>query len=235
MSTNSSSAANDKRPDYMVSLGLAPPYSMEDVMQAYRTKVMKVHPDHGGSVEEFRVLQDAFEKAKQYIEFRSDRRQWIATKMDEYLAVQRVVDRLTAIGAEVKTNAVDWLEKSFGDFAQLTEKITSVELTDSSMAVELLAAMVEERDALGSLTHLSLSGCQLTDATAQHLDSFKQLRSLDLSNNPITGEGLYFVDDLPALESLNLEGTNVGWWMKRKVRKLMQLRQDSTPATPFSS
>ena len=235
MSTNSSRAAHDNRPDFMVALGLAPPYSQDDVMQAYRTKVMKVHPDHGGSVEEFRVLQDAFEKAKQYIDFRSDRRQWIATKMEEYLAVQRVEERLSALGAEVKTNAVDWLEKSFGDFAQLTEKITSVKLTDSAKAMELLAAMVEDRDALGSMTDLTLSGCELTDAAAQHLDTFKQLKSLDLSNNPITGEALYFVDDLPALESLNLEGTNVGWWMKRKVRKLMQVRQDSAPATPFDS
>lgn len=235
MSANNTSAAHDNRPDYMVALGLAPPYTQEDVMQAYRTKVMKVHPDHGGSAEEFLALQDAFEKAKQYIEFRSDRRQWIAGKMDEYLAVQRVVERLEAFGAEVKTNAVDWLERSFGDFAQLTERVTTVKLSNSTRAAEFLAAMVEEREALASMTHLTLSACGLTDATAQHLDTFKQLKSLDLSNNPITGEALYFVDDLPALESLDLEGTEVGWWMKRKVRKLMQLRHDSKPVTPFDS
>lgn len=235
MSANHIHAANDNRPDYMVALGLAPPYTKEDVMQAYRTKVMKAHPDHGGSVEQFRVLQDAFEKAKQYTEFRSDRRQWIAGKMDEYLAVQRVVDRLSALGAEVKTNAVDWLEKSFGDFAQLTEKVTCVKLSNSPLGVELIAAMVDEKETLGSMTELLLADCQLTDAAAQHLDAFKQLKTLDLSDNPITGEALYFVDELPALESLNLEGTNVGWWMKRKVRKLMQLRHDSKPVTPFDS
>ena len=235
MSVNHAQAEHDKRPDYMVALGLAPPYTQEDVMQAYRTKVMKVHPDHGGSVEEFRVLQDAFEKAKQYTEFRSDRRQWIAGKMEEYLAVQRVMERLSAFGAEVKTNAVDWLEKSFGDFAQLTEKITSVKLTNSPLAVELIAAMVDEKETLGSMTDLTLSGCQLTDAAALYLDAFKQLKHLDLSGNPITGEALYFVDELPALESLNLEDTSVGWWMKRKVRKLMQLRHDSKPVTPFDS
>lgn len=235
MSANNSHPAHDKRPDYMVELGLAPPYTQDDVMQAYRAKAKKVHPDHGGSVEEFRVLQEAFEKAKQYTEFRTDRRQWIASKMDEYLAVQRVFDRLEAFGAEVKTNAVDWLEKSFGDFAQLTETVTSIKLHNSNQAMDLLTAMVEEREALGNLTNLELVSCRLTDDAVQYLDNFKQLKHLNLSGNPITGEGLYFVDDLPALEELLLDDTQVGWWMKRKVRKLMQLRHDSKPVTPFDS
>ena len=235
MSASNSQPTHDNRPEYMIALGLAPPYTHEDVMQAYRTKVMKVHPDHGGSVEEFRVLQEAFEKAKEYTDFRNDRRQWIASQMERYLAVQRVFDRLQALGAEVKTNAVDWLEKSFGDFAQLTETITSVTLNNSARVADLLAVMVEEREALESLTELNLSGCQLNDGTAQYLDTFKQLKHLDLSNNPITSDALYIVDELPALESLNLDGTNVGWWTKRKVRKLMQHRHDSKPVTPFDS
>ena len=155
--------------------------------------------------------------------------------MDEYLAVRRVIERLEALGAEVMTNAVDWLEKSFGDFAQLTETITGVRLNGSPRVHELLDEMVEEREALGSMTHLDLIDCQLSDDDALRLDTFKQLKHLDLSNNPITNEALYFVDDLPALESLNLEGTRVGWWMKRKVRKLMQIRHDSKPVTPFDS
>ena len=180
MSANNSHSALDKRPDYMVELGLAPPYTQEDVMQAYRDKAKRVHPDHGGSVEEFRALQEAFEKAKQYTEFRTDRRQWIAGKMDEYLAVQHVFDRLEVFGAEVKTNAVDWLEKSFGDFAQLTETITSIKLHNSNQAVELLRAMVEEREALGNLTNLELVSCGLTDDAVQYLDNFKQLKHLNL-------------------------------------------------------
>ena len=235
MSANNSHNSDDSRPDFMVELGLAPPYSQEDVMQAYRTKAMRVHPDHGGTVEQFRALQEAFEQAKQYTDFRTDRRQWIASKMDDYLAAQRVIQRLEEFGAEVKTNAVDWLEKSFGDFAQLTEHVNSVRLSDSDQAVGLLSAMVEEREALGNLTDIALPNCNLTDESVQYLDNFKQLKHLDLTGNPITGEGLYFVDELPALESLTLEGTQVGWWMKRKVRKLMQLRHDSKPVTPFDS
>lgn len=219
----------------MIELGLAPPYTHEDVMQAYYAKAKRVHPDHGGTAEEFRALQEAFEKAKQYTDFRSDRRNWIATKMDDYLAVRRVIERLEALDAEVVTNAVDWLEKSFGDFAQLTETITSVRLVNSNRVDELIDAMVGERDTLGNMTQLQLSGCQLSDAAAQRLDAFKQLKHLDLSGTPITNDSLWFVDELPALESLNLDGTQVGWWMKRKVKKLMQIRHDSKPVTPFDS
>jgi hypothetical protein len=235
MATPSPNSQRDNRPDYMVELGLAPPYTQEDVKQAYFSKAKKVHPDHGGTVEEFRTLQDAFEKAKQYTEFRIDRRHWIAGHMEAYLAVRRIVERLEEFGAEVTTNAVDWLEKSFGDFAQLTETITGVRLANSPRGDELITAMVEEREALGSLTHLALPGCQLSDAAAQQLEAFKQLKSLDLSGTPVTNDALWFVDELPTLESLNLDGTQVGWWMKRKVQKLMQIRHDAKPVTPFDS
>jgi len=235
MATTSHRSQQDKRPDYMIELGLSPPYTQEDVKQAYFIKAKKVHPDHGGTVEDFRALQEAFEQAKQYTEFRIDRRHWIASHMDAYLAVRRVVERLEQFGAKVTTNAVDWLEKSFGDFAQLTETVTGVRLANSLRADELVAAMVEEHSALGSLTHLALPGCQLTDAAAQRLEAFQQLKHLDLSGTPVTNDALWFVDELPALESLNLAGTQVGWWMKRKVKKLMQIRHDSKPVTPFDS
>jgi hypothetical protein len=195
MAATTHSTQPDQRPDFMVELGLSPPYTPEDVKVAYLTKAKKVHPDHGGSVAEFRALQEAFEKAKQYTDFRIDRRHWIAS--------------------------------------QLTETITTIRLADSLRADELVDTMVEERDSLGGLTHLALPGCRLSDAAAQRLEAFKQLKHLDLSNTPITNEALWFVDELPALESLNLDGTQVGWWMKRKVKKLMQIRHDAKPVTPF--
>ena len=63
----------DGRPDFMVTLGLAPPYAAEDVKAAYLSKAKELHPDHGGTADEFHALQDAFEKAERYLEFRSDR------------------------------------------------------------------------------------------------------------------------------------------------------------------
>ena len=52
------------RPEYMEVLGLSPPYAMEDVKKAYLDRVMQVHPDHGGSREDFAKLQEAFDLAE---------------------------------------------------------------------------------------------------------------------------------------------------------------------------
>ncbi len=217
----------------MVELGLLPPYALEDVKQAYLIKAKKVHPDHGGTAVEFRALQEAFERAKQYTEFHSDRRSWIAAKMNEYIAVQRVVERLQQYGAEVTTHSIDWLEKSYGDFAQLTETITSLRLIDSPNADEMIRHMVGERESLGGLTRLELPSCQVSNEAVLQLEAFQQLRYLDLTGTPITEESLGIVNMILGLESLELQGSRVGWWMRRKVRLVLQKRRDAKPATPF--
>jgi len=50
------SSSRDQRPEFMVRLGLAPPYTVEDVKAAYRDQTKRVHPDHGGSAQEFHAL-----------------------------------------------------------------------------------------------------------------------------------------------------------------------------------
>ena len=218
----------------MVRLGLSPPYAIEDVKTAYRLLAKKTHPDHGGSVEEFRSLQEAFEQANQFLEFRSDRRQWIAEKMEPYLKVQSAIDALEKFGAIVTSGAIDWLEQSFGDFAQLTESITGIRLENSSEADGLIKAMLDHHSALGEMTRLEMPGCQVSDAAVLKLEPFTQLKHLDLSHTPITNEALWIVDSILGLESLELSGTKISWWMKRKVRRVMRQRHDAQPVTPFN-
>ncbi len=64
----------DKRPDFMVTLGLAPPYTVEDVKQAYLIKAKTAHPDTGGNAASFRRLQEAFGRASEAAEFHETRR-----------------------------------------------------------------------------------------------------------------------------------------------------------------
>jgi len=224
----------DGRPDFMVVLGLAPPYAVEDVKTAYREKAKQLHPDHGGSAEAFSVLQAAFEKAQHYLMFRSDRRKWIANQMADYLLVGEMVDRLEKFGAEVTSDAIDWLKQSFGDFAQLTETITAVRLVDSADANAMIGYMVEQPKVLRQLTQLELPGCQVSDEAVLQLEVFQQLEHLDLSRTPITKEALWIVDTILDLESIDIEGTRIGWWTRRKGRLVMQKRQEAKPLTPFS-
>jgi len=217
----------------MVVLGLAPPYAVEDVKAAYRDKAKQSHPDHGGTAEEFKALQEAFDKAQQYLEFRSDRRQWIANQMEDYLLVGEVVERLEEFGAEVTSDAIDWLKQSFGDFAQLTEVISKVRLVDSADANAMIGYMAQYPKVLGQLTCLELPGCQVSDDAVLQLEAFQQLEHLDISRTPITKQALWIVDTILGLESIDIAGTSIGWWTRRKVRSVMRRRQDSKPAKPF--
>ena len=57
----------------MAHLGLLPPYTSEDIEQAYRSLAAKAHPDRGGTAADFIALQSAYEHAKEYVEFRADK------------------------------------------------------------------------------------------------------------------------------------------------------------------
>src|SRR5687768_6720845 len=105
MSGHSSTSRRETRPEFMATLGLSPPYALEDVKQAYRDKARATHPDRGGSAAAFQAVQEAFEQAQAYLEFREDRRAWIAGKMDRYAAVQRALERLRRLGATVEVQA----------------------------------------------------------------------------------------------------------------------------------
>lgn len=47
-------------------LGLEPTRDRAQLKTAYRSRVTRAHPDHGGTVEAFNALQDAFAKADAY-------------------------------------------------------------------------------------------------------------------------------------------------------------------------
>jgi hypothetical protein len=225
-------AASD-RPAFAVTLGLLPPYSMDDVKRAYREKVKDAHPDRGGERDTFDRIQQAFEEAGEYLKFRSDRRLWIAARMDEYLGVESLIERLRALGAEVDSTMLDWVRRSFGDFANLTESIIGVRLTDSTNVAELVDTMIGERASLPGLKRLSLAGCPVDNLLALELRAFKSLAELDLSRTPITDRALTVVDFLPDLVSLNIEGTSIGWWSRHKAERTLRKRRQSRPDPIF--
>ena len=57
----------------MVTLGLLPPYSAEDIKAAYFEKARAAHPDLGGTAQDFIRLQDAYQKAVEYAGLRASR------------------------------------------------------------------------------------------------------------------------------------------------------------------
>jgi hypothetical protein len=55
--------ARKHTPPSLAALGLFLPCTEEDVKRAYRQRVMRLHPDHGGDQRRFLLLQAQFEEA----------------------------------------------------------------------------------------------------------------------------------------------------------------------------
>jgi hypothetical protein len=212
-----------ERPTFMVTLGLMPPYMAEDIEKAYLARVKDIRPDLGGDPKPFYEVQTAYMQAKEYVKFRGDRRGWIAKRMEEYVGVQETIEGLKPFGAQVETTALDWLQKSFGDFAELTESILSIRLNDSARGEEFIEYLASRRDNLLELRKLDLAGCAITDASVRQLSVFRRLQELNLNRTPITWEALHIVQWLPELEDVQVERTSLNWFTRRKLAA--QLRQ----------
>ncbi len=184
----------------MATLHLLPPYLPEDVQQAYRTLVRQVHPDVGGSIEEFLKIQRAYEQAQTYLEFRASRREWIAARVDRYQRTEQVLGRLRALGAEATVEAPDWLERSFGEFAQFMETIESIRLHNSPQGNDLIELLLMERPVFDGLRTLSLAGSKVSDAFARRLRVLGSLKHLDLRRTAVSNEVATLAEELQDLE-----------------------------------
>ncbi len=224
MSTDSARSNSEvERPGFMAVLGLLPPYMPEDIEKAYLARVKEIRPDLGGDPKPFYEVQTAYMQAKEYVKFRGDRRGWIAKRMEEYLAVRQTIEGIKEFGAKVETTSLDWLQKSFGDFAELTEAITSITLHDSARGEEFIEYLVGQRESLLELRRLDLAGCAITDNSVRQLSVFRRLQELNLNNTLITAEALPIVQWLPELEEVHVERTSLGWFARRRLAS--QLKQ----------
>jgi hypothetical protein len=219
MNPPSSTAFNQQRPPFMVTLGLLPPYTREDVHAAYREKVKTAHPDHGGSVADFEKLHQAYEQAQEYLRLHLDRRRWLAAQVDRYAAQDMVANEVRRRGGTVDVEQLDWIKRSFGDFAVLTEMLRGIRLRGQADGDAFLNYLAEHAAALGNLLWLDVSGSQISDQGVSQLQALKSLRRLDLSRTPISGKGLRVVERLGDLEWLNIAGTSIGWWGRWRLHQ----------------
>jgi hypothetical protein len=197
---------DEGRPDFMATLGLLPPYAVEDVKQAYFEKVKSAHPDAGGSVHDFLKLQQAFEKAIQYAEFRASRMKWLATNMERFVTQSLVVQSLIDRGAQVDTEQFDWLKRWFGDdFAQVTETVVEIALQGPRVTDETIEFLVKEYRTLDRLKRLDLHASRISDAGLQCLRVFTRLEKLDIRGTPTTVRAVKVANWFPTLIWLGID------------------------------
>jgi hypothetical protein len=195
----------------MATLGLLPPYAVEDVREAYRLRVFKAHPDRGGDPAEFVRLSEAYDKAIEYVTFRGDRRAWIATQVETHLALEEVEAAVRKRGGTVEIEKMDWVKESWGEgFEVLASRLRCIRVRGQADGDAFLAYL--KTKPLPYLAGLDLGGCHVTDAGLASLTGYEILQWVDLSHTAVTYRGVReLLDRLPSVLWLNLRGTGVGW------------------------
>jgi hypothetical protein len=215
------------RPEFMVVLGLLPPYTAEDVRMAYRERAKQLHPDHGGSVQEFKNLQEAYDRALEYTKFHTGRRQWLADQVDRYTHQQDLIAEVRQKGGEVEVEEINWIKNSIGDdFATLADRLRGICLHNLRNADSFIHQLAVHRPALEFLLRLDLAGSQISDDGLAQMPGLPLLERLDLSGTQVTEAGLArAIKGLPNLRWLNVADTSLGWWRRwRLARKFPKLK-----------
>ncbi len=200
------------RPQCLVILGLMPPVTLEDVKQAYLVKAREAHPDRGGSPEDFVRVQQAFEEANEFVKFKANKLEWLASKIDAYAQQQEVVTETIERGGSAEMEETDWLRKSFGDdFGHVADKLTAVRLNGPT-ADDIFCILLGFRaESLKDLAMLDLAGGSLTDEGLLQLKPLTSLRHLDLRGTQVTSK---LAGEIPGwferLEFLGLPKGSVG-------------------------
>jgi hypothetical protein len=212
-------STDQSRPEFMAKLGLLPPYTLEDIDTVYREKVMRVHPDRGGSVAEFNELKDAVDCARAHVQMRQGRRQWLAVNVDRYARQEEVCAEIRRRGGQADLEQINWMKQSLGDFAVVTERLRGIRLLDHPEGDEFLDYLGRNRSALEYLVRLDLAGCRMSDGGLAALGQFPGLKRLDISRTPITEAGVSVLGSLPNLEWINLADTGIGCWARFRLRR----------------
>jgi hypothetical protein len=211
--------STETRPDFLITLGLIPPCTVEDVKQAYLVKVKTAHPDVGGDTAEFRKIQEAYEKATEWAKFRASRIAWLSTWVEKYVEQDSIVSEIQRRGGKVEIEGVDWLRRSFGDdFSHVAEKVHKIQWHGPAVDDKALTWLTDHRTVLAGLKAIDLTRSAVTDAGVQHLAAFPALQNLDLSETNITSAGLAVLQRLPNLQWLGLRKTHVGLLARTKLK-----------------
>jgi hypothetical protein len=203
----------------------------EDVKQAYLAKAMAAHPDRGGDPAEFVRLQKAYEDAKEFVQFKAGKLEWLASKIEAYSQQQEVVTETIGRGGEVEMEEADWLRKSFGDdFGHVADKLVAVRLRGPS-ADDVFAVLLGFRaDSLQDLAVLDLSGGRLTDEGLLQLKGLKNLRSLDLRGTAVGRLATEAPQWFEHLEFLGLPTGAVGLLSRMTMPRRVKLAVGSATA-----
>jgi Leucine Rich repeat len=214
------------RPDFMAALGLLPPYTLSDVMAAFRLKALETHPDRGGTQADFMKIHEAYNQAVEYVRFDGDRRKWIADQVECHLRQQEVAAGVGRLGGLTEFQEPEWMRPCVGDFFVLAERLCVVKLQNTAADDAFLSFLAGPTPRAPYLTELNLAGTRVTDKGLQALAQLSLLQRLDLSGTSVTSRGIgAVVESLTSLDWVGVAGSGVGWLSRWRLHRLLNGRE----------
>jgi hypothetical protein len=219
MSTAASAGGPLQRPQFMAVLGLLPPYTLEDVREAYRVKALAAHPDRGGDAAEFNRLSEAYDRAIDYVTLQGDRRAWIAAQVECHLAQEEVAAEVARRGGQVEYERMEWVKATWGEgFELLADRLRTIRVRGLADGDSFLAFLSGRNPPY--LSGLDLANSRVTNAALRHLAGFPVLQWLDLTGADVTLAAVReALGRVASLVYLNLKGTRVGWLGRRALAR----------------
>jgi VanZ family protein len=210
---------SDGRPDFLVRLGVLLPCNEEDVKAAYRAKVMTAHPDRGGSVEEFRQVEEDYQSALHFAQIQVGRRHWLGAHVERYAAQEDLIAEIRKHGGEVELRSIDWLRSEVGeDFAHVFDTIYGVRFTGSNVTVRDVHFLCSQHTLLSGIKKLDLSGADIGNSSVALLHRLESISDLDLSGTFVSNSAAPLLAQMPMLRHVDLGQTFFGWWGRWRLR-----------------
>jgi hypothetical protein len=121
-------------------------------------------------------------------------------------------------GGHVEIETVEWMQRSFGDFAALAERLRGISLRDSREGDALLEYLAAHASHLHYLCHLDLAGSAVTNAGLEHLLQLQSLDRISLARTAVTGSAIKRLAALEELEWLDVTGISIGILTRWQLR-----------------
>jgi len=177
-------------------------------------------------MDEFLKVQEAYERAMEYVAYCGDRRKWIADHVDFYLRQREAADAVERLGGHIEFEEVDWLKQSVGDFAALVERLRIIRLRNTAADDAFLTFLAEQPPRIPYLVELDLAGTRISDKGLRSLKGLGLLQRVDLSGTKVTWRVLSAtVEALAEVEEVGLAGTSVGWLSRWRLDSLLRRRK----------
>ena len=209
-----------QRPSFMEVLHLLPPYTVDDVVNAYQAQKGQLSSQAESDEPAAQQLQSAYERALDHARFQESRRVWLGGRMEVFQRRQELIAEIESLGGSVVLQPNDAYVYEYGeDFAEVLRKLVAVHLTGADIGDASLAWLTGENAALGEVRLLDLSDSKVTAAGLASISALTGLRCLDLRNSTVGTDVVDLLIELRSLEWVHLGGTNVGTLARSRLKR----------------